>query len=261
MAVIVCFGIPYAVRLKKIYTGEIIANIPDFQKYPVMGVDVSRYQGNIDWPVIASQNIKFAFIKATEGSSHQDPCFAENWEEVKKTNIYSGAYHFFSFESSGETQAQNFINTVGDLENTNLPPVIDLEFYGDYSAAPLSRKETQEILNTLLKRLEEYYHVKPIIYTTSKAYCHYMLGGGYGEYPLWFRNTYQEPFAGWSFWQYSDKGRLKGYDGIQSDCTEMCIDMNVYHSSYEAFLEEFSLPEITRETLDNDEKEAKEDKT
>ena len=153
------------------------------------------------------------------------------------------------------------INTVGDLSNTNLPPVIDLEFYGDYSNSPLSRKETQEILNTLLQQLEAYYHVKPIIYTTTRAYYHYLLGGGYGDYPLWFRNMYQEPFVNWSFWQYSDEGILAGYDGIQSDCTEMYIDLNVYHSSYEAFLEEFSLPETTRETLANYEKEEKENKT
>ncbi len=261
-AVVVCFGIPYAIRLKKIYNGEIIANIPDPDKYPVMGVDVSRYQGQIQWPVIEEQNITFAFIKATEGSSHQDPRFAENWKEVQKTNIYAGAYHFFSFESSGETQAQNFIATVGDLEETNLPPVIDLEFYGDYSSTPLSRKETQEILNALLKNLENYYHVKPIIYTTTRAYYHYILGGGYGAYPLWFRNTYQEPVVNWSFWQYSDQGKLAGYDGIQRDHTEMYIDLNVYRSSYEAFLEEFSLPETAAETLDHDEeKEEKENRT
>ena len=260
-AVIVFGGVPYAVRLKKIYNREIIANIPDPQKYPVMGVDVSRYQGNIDWSVIASQNVTFAFIKATEGSSHQDPCFTENWNAVQNTNIYAGAYHFFSYESSGETQAQNFIDTVGDLSNTNLPPVIDLEFYGDYSNSPLSRKETQEILNTLLTRLENYYHVKPIIYTTTKAYYHYLLGGGYGDYPLWFRNTYQEPVVNWSFWQYSDEGKLAGYDGIQTDHTEMFIDLNVYHSSYESFLEEFSLPETRQETLANCESSEKENQT
>ena len=228
-AVIVFAGIPYAVRLKKIYNREIIANIPDPEKYPVMGVDVSRYQGNIDWPVIASQNVTFAFIKATEGSSHQDPCFTENWNAVKNTNIYAGAYHFFSYESSGKTQAQNFIDTVGNLSDTNLPPVIDLEFYGDYSNSPLSRRETQKILNTLLETLEEYYHVKPIIYTTTKAYYHYLLGGG--------------------------------YDGIQTDHTEMFIDLNVYHSTYESFLEEFSLPETRQETLAYYETSEKENQT
>ena len=264
LAAVVIFGvIPYGIRLKKIYDGEIIANIPDPEKYPVMGVDVSSYQGNIDWSVIASQNVTFAFIKATEGSSHQDCCFPANWEEVQKTNIYAGAYHFFSFESSGETQAQNYIRTVGELSEKSLPPVIDLELYGEYSETPMSRKEAQEILNALLKQLEEYYHVKPIIYTTMRTYYHYLLGGGYGEYPLWFRNTYQEPLVNWSFWQYSDKGRLAGYDGLQGDHTEMCIDLNVYHSSYDSFLKEFSLPEASAETLayEQNQKEEKETKT
>ena len=262
LTAVILFGIvPKAIRLKKIYDGEIIANIPDSEKYPVMGVDVSRYQGNIDWPVIAGQNVRFAFIKATEGSSHQDPCFLRNWKEVGETDIFAGAYHFFSFESSGETQAQNFISTVGDLCGSNLPPVVDLEFYGGYSDNPLSRRETQQILNDLLGTLEEYYHVKPIIYTTTRAYYHYILGGGYGDYPLWFRNTYQEPLVRWSFWQYSDEGLLAGYDGRQADSTEIYIDLNVYHSSYEDFLEEFSLSESTRETLANYEKEEKENKT
>lgn len=259
LTAVVLFGvIPYAVRLKKIYNREIIANIPDPEKYPVMGVDVSRYQGNIDWSVIASQNVTFAFIKATEGSSHKDICFAQNWQEVGKTDIYAGAYHFFSFESPGETQAQNFIDTVGELRENSLPPVIDLEFYGDYSDDPLSRKETRQILDALLNHLEEYYQVKPIIYTTTMAYYYYLLGGGYGEYPLWFRNTYQEPVVNWSFWQYSDEGKLDGYDGIQEDSIEMCIDLNVYRSSYEAFLKEFSLPEVTTESLEHYEKEEKE---
>lgn len=240
-------GGAFAIRLKKIYNREIIANIPDPEKYPVMGVDVSRYQGNIDWSVLASQNVTFAFIKATEGSSFQDICFAENWKEVKKTDIYAGAYHFFSFESSGETQAQNFIDTVGELDG-NLPPVVDFEFYGEYASSPLPKQETREILDTLLEKLEEHYHVKPIIYITAKTYYYYILGGGYGDYPLWMRDTYTEPLTRWNFWQYSDEGKLDGYDGIQADHTEMYIDLNVYHDSYENFLQEFSLPARKSET-------------
>ncbi len=241
-------GISKLIWLKKVYDGEIIANIPDPEEFPVMGVDVSRYQGNIDWDTIASQDVTFAFIKATEGSNHQDPCFAYNWKASQESGVYAGAYHFFSFESSGETQAQNFIATVGSLDGA-LPPVIDLEFYGDYYETPLSKKETRVILDALLSTLENYYGVKPIIYTTTRAYYSYILGGGYGDYPLWMRDVYMEPsLMGWTFWQYSDKGRLDGYDGVQTDHTEMYIDLNVYHDSYEAFLEEFSLPEREENT-------------
>ncbi len=249
----------YAIRLKKIYTGELIANIPDPTEYPVMGVDVSRYQGNINWPMLAAQDVKFAFIKATEGSSYQDPCFYDNWQDVSKTEIYAGAYHFFSFESSGRTQALNYIQTVGELSN-HLPPVVDLEFYGNYTTDPLSKKETRMILDELLDTLEAYYQVKPIIYTTTKAYCSYLLGG-YGTYPLWIRNTYQKPIVNWKFWQYSDEGKLEGYDGIQQDHTEMYIDLNVYHASFDEFLKEFSLSEKQESMIDKDTRETKETPT
>ena len=230
----------------RVFTGQLKLNIPDPEKYPVSGVDVSRYQGNIQWDVIASQDIAFAFIKATEGSSYKDPMFDFNWEESRKNGIYAGAYHFFSFESSGVTQGQNFISAVGELSN-DLPPVVDLEFYGDYVETPLSKKETRRILDDLLETLEEYYGVKPIIYTTAKAYYQYMLGGGYGEYPLWMRNTYYEPKMDWEFWQYSDKGELEGYDGKQTDSLEEYIDLNVYNGNFEEFLEEFSLTEEAAE--------------
>lgn len=88
--------------------------------YEVHGVDVSHYQGDIDWTVLQSQNIDFAYIKATEGSSSVDEKFVENWEEAEQTFLKVGAYHFFSFDSEGKTQAQNYIQTVGALEGKHL---------------------------------------------------------------------------------------------------------------------------------------------
>ena len=247
LLVLLIWGIWFAVRLKKIYSGEIIANIPDPDKYPVMGVDVSRYQGNIDWPVLASQDVSFAFIKATEGSSHVDPCFAENWQGAAGAGVYRGAYHFFSFESSGATQAENFISVVGELDG-DLPPVVDLEFYGEYAEDPLSKKETRAILDELLDTLEDHYGTPPIIYTTTRAYYSYILGGGYGRYPLWMRDTYMEPMVRLEFWQYSDEGRLSGYDGVQHDQTENFIDLNVYHGSLEDLQETYALPAKEEDT-------------
>ncbi|MCR5718400.1 MAG: glycosyl hydrolase family 25 [Oscillospiraceae bacterium] len=242
LLVVLMTGIGRAVQIFRAYKYNIEVEPPDPEKYPVRGVDVSRYQGNIDWETLASQNVSFAFIKATEGSSHQDPCFAFNWEEAQKTGMYVGAYHFFSFESGGETQAQNFIETVGDSDGT-LPPVVDLEFYGDYTENPLGKAETRKILDSLLAALEKHYGTKPIIYTTTRAYYSYILGGGYGDYPLWMRDVHMEPIVKWRFWQYSDQGMLKGYDGLQSDQTEVYIDLNVYNGTMKGFLREFALPE------------------
>lgn len=79
-----------------------------------IGVDISSYQGNVDMEKLKEQNIKFVYIKATEGSSHQDEMFAANWDNAKKAGIHNGAYHFFSYDSPGSDQAENFIKTVGE---------------------------------------------------------------------------------------------------------------------------------------------------
>ena len=99
-------------------------------KYELDGIDVSHYQGDIDWGKIEKQGIDFAFIKATEGSSYVDQCFERNWNEAGQTSIMLGVYHFFSFDSEGKPQAEHFINTVGNLQG-KLAPVIDVEYYGD----------------------------------------------------------------------------------------------------------------------------------
>ena len=79
------------------------------EQYEVQGVDVSRYQGIINWQQVASDNIQFAYIKATEGEIMQDSNFCMNWAGVSKTNIARGAYHFFHPKLSALLQAQNFL--------------------------------------------------------------------------------------------------------------------------------------------------------
>ena len=91
-----------------LYFGIIHINHPEFKGYKVKGVDVSSYQGDIDWDVLSAQGIEFAYIKATEGSKTVDRCFEANWKGASDTSLRIGAYHFFSFESSGENQAKLF---------------------------------------------------------------------------------------------------------------------------------------------------------
>lgn len=203
------------------------------EKYPVMGVDVSHYQGHIDWNKLAEQNVSFAFIKATEGSGMIDESVKYNLKAADDTDIKISAYHFFSFDSSGETQAENFISTV-EKESIDMPPVIDIEYYGDKACNKPDSADMEKILIPLLSALENYYGVKPIIYTTTPVYFRY-LHGKFSDYPLWIRNVNFEPaFIDWKFWQYSDKGELYGFRG-----DEKYIDLNVYNGSEKDFLEEF----------------------
>lgn len=202
----------------------------DPDQWEVFGVDVSSYQGEVDWPVLAGQGVDFAFIKATEGSVLQDKQFAANWAGARAAGIRTGAYHFLSYDSPGETQADNFISVVPVTEGA-LPPVVDIEFYGPYLEDPPDREHVRSILDPLLERLEEHYGVKPILYVTYRSYYRYLAGGGYGDYPVWCSSPIIfPPVLGWDFWQYSHTARLEGYAGSQQH-----IDLNIFRGSREAF--------------------------
>lgn len=213
---------------KKIKIASVFAD-----RFEVTGVDVSHYQGTIDWEKLAGQ-IDFAFIKATEGASFIDECFYDNWKKAEQTGIYVGAYHFFSFDSDGEKQAQFYIDTVGNL-NGKMAPAVDVEFYGDKQSNPPEKEEVIEQLHKLLDVLEEYYQVKPVIYTTYTVYNSYIKGEFEG-YPLWIRNVYYQPLWGtmgkWTFWQYTDTAVLEGYEG-----EEKYIDKNAFRGTQEELQE------------------------
>lgn len=204
--------------------------------YPIKGIDVSHHQSSIDWDKVKGQEIDFAFIKATEGSGYVDEDFLENWKGAEESGILAGAYHFFSYDSPGASQADLYIRTVGKLSG-HLRPVADVEFYGDKEGNPPPRDMVQRELADYLMALEEEYSVKPILYTTYKVYKLY-IKDCFDEYPLWIRNVYYPPFdKDWEFWQYSDQGRLEGIGGGES-----YVDLNVFRGNEEA-LQEMVVPQ------------------
>ena len=217
--------------------GLVWFNMPSDKSYPIKGVDVSAHQGHIEWKILKEQGISFAFIKATEGSSWVDKHFSYNFASARDSGLYVGAYHFFSFDSSGLTQAENFIRNVQDSKlPKSLPPVVDIEFYGTKASNPPSTQSVYKELDKLLLHLEQYYGVKPIIYTTPSFYDIY-LRGRYKDNPLWIRSVFFAPDSlwarlfnvyfdkdAWVFWQYNPKGILKGYRGA-----EKYIDLNVFN--------------------------------
>lgn len=217
-----------------VYNGAIQLNGISSRNYEIKGIDVSSYQGEIDWKILSSENISFAFIKATEGSSFVDKNFEYNFKAAQKTSLAVGAYHFFSYDSSGDTQAKNFINNVTAFDGM-LPPVIDLEFYADKEKNPPARKDVEKQLKSLLSILEEHYGQKPIIYATEKSYKLY-LSNDYKDYDIWIRNVISKPKLSdgreWTFWQYTNRERLMGYKG-----QEKYIDVNVFNGNNEDYME------------------------
>lgn len=191
--------------------------------YTVHGIDVSSYQGKINWQRVKAMHedgvhIKFAFIKATEGILMVDPYFQRNWREAPKAGIICGAYHFFLPQKSGLWQAKFFLQTV-KMEKGDLPMVVDVERL--YRTTP-EKMRTQ--LTLFINQIETKTGVKPIIYTNISFYQDY-LQGYFDEYPLWIAHYYQPQLrigsnTKWQFWQHSDKARINGIN--------QKVDMNIF---------------------------------
>lgn len=225
---ILALAVCCAIFVHLVYNGKVLLNNPSKSRYPITGVDLSHYQGTVDWSVLSQQDIRFAYIKATEGSSHVDDCFAYNWEESGKTNLKVGAYHFFSFDSPGATQAANFMERVGKRDGM-LAPAIDVEYYADKKVNPPEPQVVREELQLMLDEIQEHYQMVPVIYSTEEVWETY-LNGYFDEYPLWIRNVVTKPNVSkeWTYWQYSNRGVLDGHTG-----SEKYIDLNVFYGSEE----------------------------
>lgn len=201
--------------------------IPD--GYAIHGIDVSKHQSIIAWEEVKKMDVSgirlgFAFIKASEGIGNGDVQFKRNWKKTKDNDIIRGAYHFFIATKDGKMQAENFIKRV-DLKPGDFPPVLDVE--ERYGA---SKEQLQKEVKKWLNVVENYYKVKPIIYTNVDFYERY-LGKDFDEYPLWVAHYYQmqQPRIkrNWLFWQHSDKGNV---NGIVSK-----VDFNVFNGDSSAF--------------------------
>lgn len=227
--VIVIAGLVYLAFTR----GWYVPNAQSASSYKVKGVDVSSYQGDIDWQQLATNKIDFAYIKATEGSSFVDPKFQENWQKASTTNLRIGAYHFFSFESSGQSQAENFIRTV-PKSNFSLPPVVDVEFYRGLDTELPAVSEVRSQLASFIRLVENYYGKKVIIYALYDSYAMY-IQDNFLHNDIWIRDTLFNPNIDqshhWLFWQYTAKGKLTGYQG-----QEEFIDLNVFSGSEKEFM-------------------------
>lgn len=195
--------------------------------HAVHGVDVSRWQGNIDWATLRSQGANFAYIKATDGGDHLDPMFHTNWKRAKEAGVKRGAYHFFYWCRVASEQADWFIRNV-PRDPDALPPVIDVEYNGESSCRfRLSPEKAREKMQVFMDRLERHYGKRPVIYTAPDFYKD-NLRGQFLDYPFWLRSVAAHPSKiypdrKWVFWQYSGSGLSQGVNGK--------IDLNVFYGS------------------------------
>lgn len=153
--------------------------------YKVRGVDVSHHQGPIDWRQVSDDGVVFAYIKASEGATFNDPRFSRNWFAADQAGILRGAYHFFSPCRSGKVQAENFIRVVPPDTNA-LPAVIDAEQMRPCRDRPSLPNLAAEI-TVFLDIVEKAFGKRPIIYTTRRFHDAYLVGKFEGE-RFWIRS-------------------------------------------------------------------------
>ena len=174
----------------------------------VDGIDVSDHQKVIDWDALATdKRIKYVYIKATEGASFTSPSYRRNVEGARRVGIKVGSYHFMRTGTSIRAQFENFTRSVKKSEQ-DLIPLLDVETRKGWS-----NQQLRDSVKYFCDLLEEYYGVKPMIYTNAYYYDN-LLGGAFKDYPLFIaRYASNAPVlsnAKWILWQFSEKGRLPG---------------------------------------------------
>jgi lysozyme len=196
------------------------ASRPDADdRMPARGVDVSHYQGRIDWSAVEEAGVGFAFVKATEGATYTDPAFRRHWAALGETRILRGAYHRFKPTRDAAAQAEHFLAVV-PVRDGDLPPVLDVEATDAVSDARLVRG-----VRTWLDVVERRTGVRPIVYT-KPGFRRAHLGTALDDYPLWIAEYgVGSPSAGnWAFWQHSERGRVPGIEKI--------VDLDRFNGSH-----------------------------
>jgi lysozyme len=212
---------------------------PKPRDYPIHGIDVSKFQGDIDWNAVAKSGVKFAWIKATEGGDRLDDRFQANWTGAKAAGVPHGAYHFVYWCRPPMEEMANFEQNA-PVEDDALPPVLDVE------ATPTSKTCHKHLtqdgaiadMKVMLEEMERHYGKRPVIYTTVDFYEAILSDGAFSNYPIWVRSTKHHPAVkygsrAWAFWQYQSDGQTPGINGN--------VDRDVFYGTrkqWQAFLQE-----------------------
>ncbi|MGI8308927.1 lysozyme [Saccharopolyspora hattusasensis] len=197
----------------------------------VAGMDVASYQRNVNWKSWWDQGMRFAYVKATEGTSYKNPYFAQQYNGSYNVGMIRGAYHFaLPDRSSGAAQANYFVDNGGgwSKDGKTLPGALDME-YNPYGGTCYGKSKSG--MTAWIKDFSDTYHSRtgrwPVIYT-STSWWNQCVGGDFSSTnPLWVARyasaVGQLPYNWgiWTIWQYTssplDKNTFNGaYDRLQA---------------------------------------------
>ncbi|HWU86308.1 MAG TPA: GH25 family lysozyme, partial [Kofleriaceae bacterium] len=181
----------------------------------VKGIDVSYYQGDIDWAAARGDGVEFAFVRATDGLGYIDSRFAQNWEAARAQGVLRGAYQFFRPNQDPIAQADLLLEKLGAVSPGDLPPVIDVEATGGLSPAGV-----EAAVRTWIDRVRPVIGREPIIYTGLPFWRDNVGAADLTASPLWHAQyttaacpNIAPPWQDWAFWQYTATGAVAGIAG------------------------------------------------
>jgi GH25 family lysozyme M1 (1,4-beta-N-acetylmuramidase) len=194
----------------------------------VEGIDVSSWQGAIDWSAVAGAGIKFAIVRIGDGSYH-DRYFAANWAGARSAGLIRGAYQFFEPGQDALMQADLVVAAVGRLGPGDLPVTIDVEAPSPgVSSAAYARS-----IHQWVDRVTAGTGRAPMIYTGRYYWDPYVASSDFTSLPLWHAQyttaacpNLNDRWSDWAFWQYTSSGRVAGIAGN--------VDRNRWNGTYEA---------------------------
>jgi lysozyme len=191
------------------------------------GIDVSRWQAEIDWPRVAAGGYRFAIIRASVGNYYTDPRFYENWRGASDAGLLVSAYHVVKPNQSAESQIARLFEVL-EGRTPDLPLVMDVE---------VADGQTKETITNLIRecgqRIQQQEGRRPIIYTGKWFWePNVFHSSEWAQYDLWIAHygvqtpTLPAEWNVWRFWQYSESGSV---DGVSSRHT----DLDWFNGSYE----------------------------
>ena len=201
------------------------------------GIDVSHYQGTINWPSVRAAGIVFAYAKATEGITYTDPLFTNNWSGMQAAGVVRGAYLFFHSNDDPTAEADHFLSVVGAILPGDLPPMLDVEVTDSQSMAVIVAN-----LSACAARLQAVTGRVPVIYTSPSFWTGSVGSTAFSDFPLWIANWgvtcpgMPVGWTNWAIWQYSSTGTVGGITGA--------VDLDKFNgttSDLLAFVQEPSL--------------------
>ena len=190
------------------------------QDFPIHGIDVSKYQGNVDWQAVHDGGIQFAWLKATEGADHHRSEIPARTGWRRKRRACRAAPIISSIGAGPGRRRLPGSNATCRSKQDALPPVLDVEAtpHSPTCNRVLYRDEVLPEMAGMLAELEHHYGKRPVIYTSVDFYQAILQPGEFSEYPIWIRSTKYSPHVKygdrkWHFWQYQSDGSVPGIAG------------------------------------------------